>query len=82
MSLAQLAYRIATDSRFAADLQHDFDAALTATGLSLDESEIAALRAAVQRRPHWKTLCFGLPGSPDGFPWWGAQFNPLLSSQK
>jgi hypothetical protein len=76
MPLAQLVHRLATDSAFAARALDDPRAALTSSGLEVDEEGIQALLGLLHDRARWQRLCSPSQVIPEDLPWQSAQFDP------
>ncbi len=69
MALADIIYRMATDTAFAAQLQSDLEGTLGAASSALAQEEREALRAMFLAKGQWHTLCSSLLAAPEPYPW-------------
>ncbi|MDW8325358.1 MAG: hypothetical protein RMK99_02225 [Anaerolineales bacterium] len=57
MTLADVVYRIATDSAFAARLEREPRQTLAAASLTLGEEQLKAVLAVLHGKARWQDLC-------------------------
>lgn len=76
MSLAEVAYRIATDASFADRAQHELQAALAAAHLTLNPDEIRAVQVVLRDRQRWIDRCSLAKPLPQEPQWWPDQPRP------